>query len=121
METTQADKQKKLMVIIYACWAAGLFSNVVHIFGILPFVALILAALKKNEMMGTIYESHCIWIIRTFIIGFMGAIIAMALMLLPPVGMLAIGILGLWVLWRLIKGGMRLYEGKPVENPRAFF
>ena len=46
-----------------------------------------------------------------------------ALLLVIPVinilGMVAMTATGLWAIYRIIKGGLRLVDGRPVENPQG--
>ena len=119
--TPSSDKQRNIMWMMYGFWGAGMLSKALPFLGILPFVAIIMAFIKQTDMKGTIYESHCVWIIRSFIIGIAAAVICVVLMILPPVGIAGVIVIGVWGLWRIIKGCLRLYEGRPIENPRGFW
>lgn len=111
---------KTITWAVYIGWGAGVLSSAVHLFGMLPLIAAMVAYLKRQDAAGTIYESHLTWVFRSFIIALVSVVGVMVLMVIPPIGMLAMGALTLWCLYRLVKGGLRLMEGKPVENPTAF-
>lgn len=117
-----ADKLKLMMQIAYGCLALGaILPNIMSTGGILSLVGVIIAFIKKPEAIGTIYESHCTWIIRTFVVAFSAMVIAIVLVgVLGALTRLLIFAVTLWALYRLIKGGMRLMEGKPVENPEKW-
>ena len=122
MAPAQKMDMKTMAYVVYGCWLAGLLSKTIPFFGLLPLIGLIIDFIKRKEAAGTIYESHFEWVIRTFVIGLLAGIACAALlMILPPLGALGFTILSLWGLWRLIKGGLRLYENKPIENPKAYY
>lgn len=85
------------------------------VFGWPSIIAVIINYVKRDEARGTWLESHFAWQIRTFwlafawavVIGVVGAVLALVL-----VGFLvwAAGftILGLWAIYRIVKGWMRL-------------
>jgi uncharacterized membrane protein len=121
MKLPPAD-MKTMAFFVYGCWAIAVLSHAVHMFGIIPLIGLIIAFIKRKEAGGTIYESHFEWVIRSFVIGLLASFaVAVVFMIIPPLGMLGFTVLGLWWLWRLIKGGLRLFENKPIEDPKAFY
>src|SRR4051812_20439895 len=119
-DTPQKMDMKTITKIVYGCWAAGFLSYTMHIAGFLPLAALIIASIKRKEAAGTIYESHFVWVIRSFIIAFIAVIILAipfwgfatgGLLILPP----------LWMLYRLVKGGLCLMDNRPIEDPKSYF
>ena len=98
--------------VIYACYAIGFFTGVTWLVGI------ILAYVKRDEARGTWMESHFSWQIRTFwwsrlwcVLGWLLAITVIGLVIAYPMWIVA----GLWALYRVIKGWLRLIDGKPVS------
>lgn len=82
-------------------------------------IAVILNYVKRSEVRGTWLESHFRWQIRTFWFG----LLWVGLCVLFIVGTLGIGILiawlplvivGLWFVYRIIRGWMRLRDGLPM-------
>lgn len=74
-------------------------------------MALIVGYLKRPDVRGTWLESHFTWQIRTFWASLLwlavGTIAALIL-----VGYLVLGLGFLWFLYRVIKGWLRLNDGK---------
>lgn len=101
--------------IIYGLWGGGML---IHF---LPLFAIALWFLKRSSAVGTIYASHFEWMMRTFVIGLAGALVMALFAMLDMTWILPLaGIpLGLWGLYRLIKGVLRLAENRAVENPHS--
>jgi uncharacterized membrane protein len=75
-------------------------------------VALILAYVKRGEMRGTIWESHFDNIISTFWITLVLGIV-FGLLCIVFIGIPLIIALGIWFLYRAIKGLVRAIDNKP--------
>ena len=63
------------------------------------------------------------WDPRTFIIGLvilLASIVVAMLPLLHGFGFIGMVAGGLWSLYRIIKGGLRLLENKPIDDATAF-
>ncbi len=100
---------KNITTLVYALQAAS------FLIGITFLVAVIINNVKKPAVRGTLYESHFRWQIRTFwfsvfwfITGFLSLIIF--------VGYLILFINTVWVIYRIIKGWLRLSEGRPMYD-----
>jgi uncharacterized membrane protein len=107
---------RTIMFVVYASFIAG------AVIPVAPLIGLIIAVIKRKDAAGTLYESHCTWLIRTFVIGFGAGLFAAILMVIPVINVIGIVLMAttcLWVLYRIIKGGLRLIDGRPVENPQA--
>jgi len=80
-------------------------------------VAVILNYIKRSDTRGTFLESHFSWQIRTFWFTLMWIIIA-GVLAITVIGIpIAIGIVvvvGLWVLYRMIRGSLRLLNDEPM-------
>ena len=114
--------------VIYALHAASVvigitsaaFIVTAFVFGVPSIVAVILNYLKRAEARGTFLESHFRWQIRTFwftllwcaIGGVLFATLVGALVAIPL--FLAVGV---WVIYRVIRGWLALKDGKPVPIP----
>ncbi len=106
---TEKDRTNKfLTTILYALYAAGLFIGVTWI------VAIIINYLKKEEVRGTVFESHFRWHIRTFWFSFLWAVIGFALTFVFGLGLIILVVSYIWVIYRIIKGWLNLNENKPM-------
>lgn len=84
-------------------------------------LAVILNYLKRDEVRGTYLESHFRWQIRTFWFALLWVAIAWAFILTLfgiPFGMLIFVASGLWVLYRIVRGWLRLNDrlGMPIQE-----
>ena len=89
------------------------------LFGWPSIIAVILNYVNRGEARGTWLESHFRWQIRTFWFGALW----FSLCVLLVVGTLGIallivwiplGLVGLWFIYRIARGWLRLLEGKPI-------
>ena len=93
------------------------------VFGLPSIIAVIMNYARQSDVRGTFLESHFRWQIRTFWFALLWVIVILALslpLMLIVVGFftLAIGyvLLGIWVIYRIIRGWLALSERRPV-NP----
>jgi uncharacterized membrane protein len=81
-------------------------------------IAVILNYVKREDVRGSYLDSHFGWQLRTFWYALLWVVIAGLLVLsfigIPIALVLAMGV-GLWVLYRIIRGWMRLAEHKPIR------
>jgi len=93
------------------------------IFGLPSIIAVIMNYGRRADVRGTFLESHFRWQIRTFWSALLWALVILALslpLMLIIVGFytLALGwvLLGIWVIYRVIRGWLALRDNRPV-NP----
>jgi uncharacterized membrane protein len=93
------------------------------IFGLPSIIAVIMNYARQPEVRGTFLESHFRWQIRTFWFAFLWVLVILALslpLMLILVGFFTLGIgyvlLGIWVIYRIIRGWLALRDQRPV-NP----
>ena len=115
--------------VIYALHAVGVSLGVAtsafivtgFLFGLPSIVAVILNYVKRSDVRGTFLESHFRWQIRTFWFALLW--IALTFLLSLPLMLVLVGfvtlwlgavIIGLWVLYRVARGWMRLASGQPL-------
>jgi uncharacterized membrane protein len=115
---------------MYALHAAsalmGVFTSATvigtFVFGIPSIIAVVMNYVKRDEARGTWLESHFSWQLRTFWFALL-AFIAIGLFSLPLVLLLGLGILtwmlgaflvGIWIVYRVARGWLRLKDGKVV-------
>ena len=99
------QQARKVTLVVYALQAAS------FVFGITLIAAVILNYIKREDVQGTWLASHFRWQIRTFwfclLWGAIGALTALA-----GVGFLILGATVIWLIYRIVKGWLRLSEGK---------
>jgi uncharacterized membrane protein len=103
--TPDLKKEKNITMAVYALQAAAFIS------GITVIAAVIINYIKKEDVQGTWLESHFRWQIRTFWFGlFLGLIGGLTLIL--GIGFVILAVDGIWFIYRIVKGWLRLSEGK---------
>jgi uncharacterized membrane protein len=88
--------------------------------GSLPsIVAVVLNYLKRHEARGTWLDSHFRWQIRTFWFALLWAVVAgilfVTLIGIPAAILVLIG-LTLWVIYRVVRGWLRLRDRRPMYD-----
>ena len=91
------------------------------LFGIPSIVAVIMNYVRRGDVRGTYLESHFRWQIRTFWFALLWVIVAGAVSL--PLMVVLVGfltyaaaaiVIGVWVLYRVVRGWMRLGSRQPM-------
>lgn len=123
----QASSLKGWTQAIYALHAGSLLIGILGVatvigsflFGWPSIIAVIMNYVKRGEARGTWLESHFRWQIRTFWFGLLWC----ALCAMFVIGTLGLGIfivwlpaafVGLWFIYRIVRGWMALSENKPM-------
>ncbi|WP_269914369.1 DUF4870 family protein [Acinetobacter sp. HY1485] len=119
--------QKTLTVVLYAMYIAAIFSA-----GIFAVIALIINYVKRDDVKGTIFESHFTWQIQTVwkyliwnIIGIFPFFLLFLVQnneqlfngvaLLSFIFLIAVVIISwLWIIYRAIKGLIKVNENKAI-------
>jgi len=107
-------KLEKYLWISYALQLFAIFSG-----GIFFIISAIIAYSNHDKSIGTIYQSHFRWQIKTLWYGLGGFVVGFIL-LLVWIGGLVIGIVELWVIYRVVKGAYYLKEGRKINNNKVF-
>ncbi|NHB56805.1 DUF4870 family protein [Acinetobacter shaoyimingii] len=123
------DPNRTLTLILYVLYIVAIFSA-----GILAIVALFINYLKRNEVRGSIFESHFTWQIRSFwwyliwniiafvpflflfftgdnVNAFAGVAFAATLFCVAVVGLSWV-----WIVYRAIKGIIKLNDNQPMYH-----
>ncbi len=98
---------KTITTVVYALQALS------FAFGVTALVGLIINYVKRDDVAGTVYESHFDWQIRTFWWGLLWAVVGVILAVLL-VGFAVMFVAWVWAVYRVVKGWLKLTEGKPV-------
>ena len=81
-------------------------------------IAVIINFVKRNDVEGTYLESHFSWQIRTFFYALLWVLVMGLLVMtfvgIPVAWVLAIGV-GIWVLYRIVRGWLALLDRKPIR------
>jgi len=80
-------------------------------------IAVVLNYAKQSDTRGSYLESHFRWQIRTFWFAFLWLIFAGLLFITVigfPIALLLVCFIGLWVLYRIIRGLLRLMDELPM-------
>jgi uncharacterized membrane protein len=102
-----SKKLKDLTTIIYALYAVGL------VIGLTSIAAIIINYIKKDEVAGTLYESHFRWQIRTFWFSVLWAAVGVVALFIV-IGYVVLLVNLVWVIYRIVKGLLNLYDDKPM-------
>jgi uncharacterized membrane protein len=103
----QLNGLKNVTMTVYALQALS------FIWGLPAIVGLVINYVKRDDARGTIYESHFDWQIRSFWWGLVWALVGGVLAVLL-VGFVVMFVAWVWMIYRVVKGWLKLTEGKPV-------
>jgi uncharacterized membrane protein len=84
-------------------------------------IAVIINYVKRNEVHGTYLDSHFGWQIRTFwyaVVWFVIGAVLIATVLGVVIGYPLLIVVGLWVLYRIVRGWITLADRKPMPPPQ---
>ncbi len=99
------NAQKTITTVVYALQAASFLLGITYI------VAIIINYVKKDDVRGTWLESHFRWQIRTFWFSLLWSAIGI-IGIFFIIGYLLLIANALWVIYRIVKGWLRLNDGK---------
>jgi uncharacterized membrane protein len=117
----------RLTHVIYALHAFSLLTGIIgaativgaFLTGWPSIIAVILNYAKRSEVRGTWLESHFRWQIRTFWFGLLWVTLC-ALFIVATLGIglliawLPLSLVGLWFIYRIARGWLRLMEHRPM-------
>lgn len=100
-------------LVIYVLYLAGL------VIGVTGLVGIVLAYINRGKAGGFV-ESHYTFLIRTFWIGLLYALISVVLMMVA-IGIVLMLAVAVWFIARCILGLQALQRGEPVKDPESWF
>ncbi|GIX28112.1 DUF4870 family protein [Pelomicrobium sp. G1] len=120
-----SDSLVRLTHVIYALHAFSAVTGLVgaafvvtaFLTGWPSIIAVIINYVKRPDVRGSYLESHFRWQIRTFWFALLWVLVALLLwatLLGIPLALAILLITGLWVLYRIIRGWLRLVDRKPM-------
>ena len=107
MDGDKEQSLKTIATVVYALQAAGFF------LGITWLVGVIVDYVKREDAVGTWLESHFRWQIRTFWWGLLWGVLG-GILLLVLIGWLVLAANAVWIIYRIVKGWLRLAEGREI-------
>ncbi len=107
-DESRTIEARRLATICYALYALSC------LVGVSAIAAIIINYLKRDEVAGTWVASHFEWQIKTFWYGLAGAIVSWLLMFVL-IGFPMLLAVGVWIIYRVVKGWLALNDGKPVD------
>jgi uncharacterized membrane protein len=125
----QSHPQYGVTQLIYALHALSLVVGIIgtatvvgaFLFGWPSIIAVIINYVKRGDVQGTWLETHFRWQIRTFWFALLWIVAAFLLslpLMLVVIGFVTLWVaavaIGIWVLYRVIRGWMRLSSGVPM-------
>ena len=111
--TTDSSRDPHMAHIAYGLFAVGFLNGLTAIIGV------ILAYVRRPDVKGTYLESHFTYLIRTFWISLLGGIVS-ALLMIVGVGFILILAVAIWVIYRIVKGWIRLADGRAIDDPESW-
>lgn len=129
MNDTTTSAPKNLLTLTHVMYGLHAFSALTGLmtpaFVVTAFltgwpsiIAIIINYAKRDESYGSYLESHFRWQSRTFWFALLwlavAALMVMTVILLP-VAFVLLALLGLWVLYRIIRGWLNLTDRKPMS------
>jgi uncharacterized membrane protein len=128
MQQAPSDNMVNLTYLIYGLHLFSAINGVLttafvvtaFLSGWPSILAVLLNYVKRDETRGTYLESHFRWQIRTFWFALLWLVIGVILVLTVigiPLAWVLVVIVGLWVLYRMLRGVARLMNGNamPVD------
>ena len=104
---TELSSLRQLTLVIYVLYALSWLA------GITSLIAIIVNHVKRDDVRGTLYESHFSWQIRTFWWGLLWCVLG-ALTFWIVIGMVIWFVAGIWFIYRLVKGWLYWNDRKPL-------
>ena len=98
---------KTITQVVYALQALS------FAFGVTALIGLIINYVKREDVAGTLYENHFDWQIRTFWWGLLWGVVGV-LTIWFVIGFFVLFAAWVWMIYRVVKGWLKLTEGKPV-------
>jgi uncharacterized membrane protein len=106
--------QVQLTHVVYFLMSIGVIFSV----GLSAVIAVVINYVKLDDVRGSWLESHFRWQIRTFWFALLWLAVgglAFITLIGIPLAWLVWSVSGIWVVYRIVKGWLRLSERRPIE------
>jgi uncharacterized membrane protein len=104
----QLASLKQITLVVYVLQALS------FAFGVTAIVGLVINYIKRDEAVGTLYESHFDWQIRTFWWGLLWSVVGVILAFVL-IGFAVLFVVWIWAVYRVVKGFLKLNDNLPVS------
>ncbi len=108
LETVNPAKHSGMITLAYVLFGVGLFTA--HFTSI---IGVIIAYIKRDDLVGTYLHSHCSWLIGVFWWSLLWNIVGWATFWFG-LGFVVWGIVWVWTAYKLIKGFLRVHAEQAV-------
>jgi uncharacterized membrane protein len=98
---------KNIVMVVYALQALS------FLWGVTAIIGVVIAYVKRDDAVGTLYASHFDWQIRSFWWALVWGVVGL-LTFWFGVGFIVWFAAWVWMIYRVVKGWLKLNEGKPV-------
>jgi len=126
--TAPSEGDVRVAHVIYALHAFSALTGVLtaavivtaFLTGWPSIIAVIINYIKRPDVRGTYLETHFSWQIRTFWYALLWVVLMFILIFTVvgiPLAWLIGVVVGLWVLYRIIRGWLALVDGRPMPMP----
>lgn len=105
---TELESLRNITHVVYALQALS------FLFGFTAVVGVVINYIKREDAAGTLYESHFTWQIRSFWWSLLWLVIGLLLAIFV-VGFAVLFAAWVWMIYRVVKGWLKLNDGKPVH------
>ena len=105
--SSDLQRLKNITMVVYALQAAS------FLFVITFVIAVMINYIKREDVRGTWLESHFRWQIRTFWFSLPWFVVGV-LTYVFIIGWIIIVVAAIWLLYRILKGWLNLYDNKPM-------
>lgn len=108
--------------LIHVLLLGGVFAYVTAVIGA------VVAYVKRDDLRGSIFESHITYALRTFWIGLFGGaalavlsfVLTLTIVLAPVAWLIGVGAL-MWWLYRTLRGALYAWNERPIPDPQSWF
>lgn len=107
VRTSDLQRLKNITMVVYALQAVS------FLFVITFVIAVMINYIKDDDVRGTWLESHFRWQIRTFWFSLPWFVLGV-LTYVFIIGWIMLVVIAIWVIYRILKGWLNLYDNKPM-------
>ena len=107
LSAEQTAALKQVTMIVYILQALS------FLWGVTAIVGVVVNYVKRDDVRGTVFESHFDWQIRTFWWGLVWAIVG-AVLAIAVVGFAIMFVAWIWAIYRVVKGWIKFHDNLPV-------
>jgi uncharacterized membrane protein len=100
---------KNVTMVVY------LLQGLSFLWGVTAIVGIVVNYVKRDDVRGTVYESHFDWQIRTFWWGLAWTVLGFILLFAFGLGVVVWFVAGIWAIYRVVKGFLKLNDNQPVH------